>query len=73
MLNKVRRYIHLVEDNGVDFPQYFLNYMKKVQDQDIDAEVRNQLKFGLLQTSHFDCMIEADYRKLVNEANAKFN
>lgn len=53
------------------FSVYFVNYMKSVQDKNIDREVRNMIRFNLLQLSHIDQQIESDYRKLVNDRNAK--
>lgn len=72
MLKKVKRYIGMIQTSEESFHQYFLKYMMKVQDQGIDIEVSNQIKFGLLQLSQYDHQIETDYRKLVNES-AKFN
>lgn len=73
MLKKVKRYIDLVQQKDEPFDRYFIKYMAQVQDQNIDMEVRNQIRFGLLQLSEYDKQIELDYRKLVNDQNAKFN
>lgn len=73
MLKKVKRYINMIQDADEPFEQFYIKYMTKVQDQNIDMEVRNQLRFGLLQLSQFDAQIETDYRKLVNDNNAKFS
>lgn len=63
----------MIQDADEPFEQFYIKYMTKVQDQNIDMEVRNQLRFGLLQLSQFDAQIETDYRKLVNDNNAKFS
>lgn len=73
MLKKVKRYIDLIESLDEPFEQFFIKYIQKIQDQNIDMEIRNQIKFGLLQLSQFDSQIEIDYRKLVNEQNAKLS
>lgn len=73
MLNRIRRLVDNALRNDESFESFYLRYMKKVQDQNIDREVRNQIRFGIFQLSHLDHQIEADYRKLVNEQNAKFN
>lgn len=72
MLKKVRKFVDLMMKSEEPFQQYYLGYMKKVQDQNIDREVKNQIRFSILQLYHLDNQIEADYRKLVNERNAKF-
>lgn len=71
MLKKVKRYINLVQEQDEPFERYYIKYMARVQDQNIDMEVRNQIRFGLLQLSQLDTQIETDYRKLVNERNAQ--
>lgn len=71
MLKKVKQYIKLVNESDQSFNDYYLQYMMKIQDQDIDAEVTRQIRFGLLQLSQYDNIIESDYRKLVNVQNAR--
>lgn len=73
MLNRVKRFLDSMIESDESFQSYYLKYMKKVQDHNIDLEVKNQIHFGLLQLSHLDHQIEFDYRKLVNEQNGKFN
>lgn len=73
MLKKVKKCIESAIESDETFNMYFIKYMKQVQDKNIDREVRNQLRFGILQLSHIDHQIESDYRKLVNEENAKFS
>lgn len=71
MLKKVKKYVDKMKSSTESFSVYFVNYMKSVQDKNIDREVRNMLRFNLLQLSHIDQQIESDYRKLVNDRNAK--
>lgn len=71
MLKKVKKYIDKMKSSTEPFNVYFVNYMKSVQDKNIDREVRNMIRFNLLQLSHIDQQIESDYRKLVNDRNAK--
>lgn len=73
MLKRVKQMVDSMKDSDQSFDQYFLEYMKMVQDKNIDREVKNQIRFGILQLSHLDNQIEYDYRKLVNESNAKPN
>lgn len=70
MLKKVKQCIDSAIHSVEPFDEYFIQYMMKVQDQDIDAEVTRQIRFGLLQLSQYDKVIESDYRKLVNMQNA---
>lgn len=71
MLKKVKKCVDKMMKSDESFSKYFINYMKMVQDKNIDREVRNMLRFNLLQLSHIDQQIESDYRKLVNDRNAK--
>lgn len=73
MLKRVKKFIETIEASDESFQSYYINYMKKVQDQNIDREVKNKIRFSIFQLSHLDHQIEFDYRKLVNESNAKFN
>lgn len=69
MLKRVKQCIDSAINSVEPFDKYFVQYMMKVQDQDIDAEVTRQIRFGLLQLSQYDKAIESDYRKLVNMQN----
>lgn len=71
MLKKVKKYLNQMISSTESFDSYFIQYMKDVQDKNIDREVKNMLRFGILQLSHIDQQIESDYRKLVNDRNAK--
>lgn len=71
MLKKVKHYIEVINSSDKSFHQYYVEYMMKVQDQNIDSEIKSQIKFGLLQLSQYDKLIESDYRKMVNDRNAK--
>ena len=73
MLLKVKKLIASKQESDETFDQFYLDYMKRVQDKNIDREFRNKLKFSIFQLSHLDKQVEADYRKLVNDQNAKFN
>lgn len=67
MLKRVKQTIKSMQDSNQTFENYFIEYMKMVQDKNIDREVKNQIRFGVLQLSHLDRQIEYDYRKMVNE------
>lgn len=73
MLLRVKQYIASMQESEQTFDDYFLAYVKKIQDKNITQEVKKQLRFNLLQLSHLDKQIEADYRKMVNDLHAKFN
>ena len=73
MLKRVKQCIQRIEDSEQTFQEFFIEYMKMVQDKNIDREVKNQIRFGVLQLNHLDKQIEYDYRKMVNDQNAKFN
>lgn len=71
MLNQVKKFVQSMIDSDESFGSYYLDYMKDVQDRNIDREVKSQIKFGILQLSHLDHQIDFDYRKMVNDLNAK--
>ena len=73
MLRQVKKCIASMLESTETFGQYYLNYMKEVQDKNIDTELKRQLRFSILQLSHLDKQIDSDYRKMVNESHAKFN
>ncbi|MCM1223688.1 MAG: hypothetical protein NC548_55485 [Lachnospiraceae bacterium] len=71
MLKKVKKYLNGMISSSESFDSYFVEYLKEVQDKNIDREIKNMLRFGILQLSSIDQQIESDYRKLVNDRNAK--
>lgn len=73
MLNKIKTCIQEVIDSDEPFSVFYNEYIKRVQDQNIDMEVKNMLRFSIFQLSQLDRQIDVDYRKLVNEQHAKLS
>lgn len=72
MLKTIKAYIQEVELSQKSFSEFYVEYMMKVQDSDLELEVNNLINHSILQTFQYDSLIEGDYRKLVNTRNAQF-
>lgn len=49
-----------------DFDTFYIEYMKQVQDEDIDNEVSYLFRRNMIDASNLSFVIEEDYKKLVD-------
>lgn len=49
-----------------DFDTFYIDYMMRVQDEDIDNEVSYLFRKNIIDSSNLSFIIEDDYKKMVD-------
>lgn len=49
-----------------DFDTFYIDYMMRVQDEDINNEVSYLFRKNIIDSSNLSFVIEEDYKKMVN-------
>lgn len=68
MLETVEEFIREAINDETTFEKHFVNYMMKIQDENIDSEVLHSLKGSSMSNIvKANELIELDFRKLVKD------
>lgn len=54
------------QNNKPDFDTFYIDYMTRVQDEDISNEVSYLFRKNIIDSSNLSLVIEEDYKKLVD-------
>ena len=49
-----------------DFDTFYINYVMRIQDEDINNEVSYLFRKNIIDSSNLSFIIEEDYKKMVN-------
>lgn len=65
MLETVRSYI-ASDLPCISFEEYYVNYMMRMQDQNIDDELRFLLRNNFMDATVLDTLIESTYKGMIS-------
>lgn len=65
MLETVKRFIHDLDD--LDFSEYFANYVARVQDRNIDAEIETLRRQNNLNIYVMDRLMEKSVEEYIHD------